>query len=123
MATGTADYRAAGYLRAQCFYHYPPDRSEFAQRAHLRMKGDDMWQQLEQVAFKQEDDGSLVLPMIATVGADDSSDLGFGDASICIPTEVRARATDLCTMLSSKISKNFIAWCRLNALGWWQLLI
>lgn len=88
VATGTAEYRAAGYLRAQCFYHYPPDRSEFAQRAHLRMKGDDMWQQLEEVALKQEEDGSLVIPLIATVVAHDTTGLGFGDASICIPSEV-----------------------------------
>ncbi len=84
VATGSAEYRAVGYLRAQCFYNYPSDRSEFARRAHMRMKGDEMWQQLEEVAFKYEEDDSIVIPMIATV----DSDLGLHDTSVGIPTQV-----------------------------------
>jgi hypothetical protein len=31
-ASSAAELRAAGYLRAYCFYHYPPDRSEYSAR-------------------------------------------------------------------------------------------
>jgi hypothetical protein len=31
-ASTPAELRAAGYLRAYSFYHYPPDRSEYSAR-------------------------------------------------------------------------------------------
>lgn len=31
-ASSPAELRAAGYLRAHSFYHYPPDRSEYSAR-------------------------------------------------------------------------------------------
>ena len=43
----TAEWRAAAYLRAASFYHYPPDRSEYAARAHRRMKADSEWDAIE----------------------------------------------------------------------------
>jgi hypothetical protein len=35
-ATNPAELRAAGYLRAQTFYSYPPDRSEYSQRVRVQ---------------------------------------------------------------------------------------
>eukprot|EP00877_Chromochloris_zofingiensis_P013550 jgi/Chrzof1/8449/Cz03g11010.t1 len=43
VAQSPAELRAAGYLRASCFYTYPEDRSEYAMRMHRRMKGDAEW--------------------------------------------------------------------------------
>mmetsp|Transcript_6025 Transcript_6025/g.16049 ORF Transcript_6025/g.16049 Transcript_6025/m.16049 type:complete len:289 (+) Transcript_6025:1731-2597(+) len=46
IATSAAELRAAAYLRAQSFYVYPPDRSEWAARSHRRMKADAEWDSL-----------------------------------------------------------------------------
>lgn len=41
-ATNPAELRAAGYLRAQTFYSYPPDRSEYSQRVRVHT-AEQMW--------------------------------------------------------------------------------
>uniref|UniRef100_A0A1D2A021 N-acetyltransferase domain-containing protein n=3 Tax=Auxenochlorella protothecoides TaxID=3075 RepID=A0A1D2A021_AUXPR len=62
-----AEFRAAAYLRAACFYQY--NCTNYAQRAHLRNKTTATWESLEtRVAGKDEDyRGVVVLPFIATV--------------------------------------------------------
>ena len=47
VCTAAAELRAAAAVRAASFYSYPPDRSEFATRAHARMKTDHEWRVLE----------------------------------------------------------------------------
>ncbi|GAX86392.1 hypothetical protein CEUSTIGMA_g13803.t1 [Chlamydomonas eustigma] len=44
IASSAAELRAAAYLRAHSFYHYPEGRSVMAARAHRRMKGDSEWE-------------------------------------------------------------------------------
>lgn len=39
IATSSAEYRAAGYLRATSFFHPPADRSEFAKRVRGCLAG------------------------------------------------------------------------------------
>ena len=46
-AESSADCRAAAHLRAQSFYEYPADRSEYAQRSHKQMKTDAEWESIE----------------------------------------------------------------------------
>jgi hypothetical protein len=95
-ATTTVEYRAAAYLRAQSFYSesYPPDRSEFARRAHLRMKADEMWRELEEKCNQDEEIRSLgsidVLPLItaATETSMPGIAASFEDPSVALPTEV-----------------------------------
>jgi ribosomal protein S18 acetylase RimI-like enzyme len=43
-ARTAAELRAAAYLRAASFGHYPSDRSAFAARQHRRMRGDAEWE-------------------------------------------------------------------------------
>ena len=43
-AASAAELRAAAYLRAASFGHYPADRSEYAARQHRRMRGDAEWE-------------------------------------------------------------------------------
>ena len=95
-AVQSSEYRAAAFLRAQSFYTYPSDRSEYARRSHLRMKADEMWQHLEEGTSHRGDNASepIVVPLIATAttlqGAPVASFLD--DASVAIPTEVGGAA-------------------------------
>lgn len=88
----SAEYRAAAYLRAQSFYTYPNDRSEFARRAHLRMKADDMWEHLEKGTGQQGDDLSqpILLPIIAVTTSLNDAPVSslLDDASVSLPTDV-----------------------------------
>ena len=78
-ATSTAEYRAAAYLRAQCFAVYPDGQgSEFARRAFLRMKGDEKWEEIEQAVLNEI---PSVIPMIGTVMSEGNVSL----PSLCIP--------------------------------------
>lgn len=95
-ACGTAEYRAAAYLRAQSFYgeSYPEGRSEFARRAHIRMKGDQMWRQIEELCENTEDEqGVIVVPLIAVASVSDFPCIadGLEDLSVALPSAVSAR--------------------------------
>lgn len=70
-ATTTAEFRAAAFLRAASFYSYPSDRSDFAKRAHLRMKADAAWKAIEEkvAGTDVEYKDILVIPFIATISA------------------------------------------------------
>ncbi|KAI8466093.1 MAG: hypothetical protein J3K34DRAFT_70518 [Monoraphidium minutum] len=75
VAASAAEFRAAGYLRAHSFYSFPPDRSEFAARAHRRMKGDAEWEAIAaKVAGTDEAFKSTrVICVVATI-PDDAAD-------------------------------------------------
>ncbi|WIA08025.1 hypothetical protein OEZ85_007495 [Tetradesmus obliquus] len=68
-ASSPAELRAAGYLRAHSFYHYPPDRSEYSARMHRRMKGDAEWESVTRKVNGTEPDykAMRILCLIATV--------------------------------------------------------
>lgn len=46
-ATESKEFRAAAHLRALSFYTYPADRSEYARRAHVKMRTDAEWESIE----------------------------------------------------------------------------
>jgi len=74
-ASTTAEFRAAAFLRASSFYSYPSDRSDFAKRAHLRMKADAAWKAIEEkvAGTDVEYKDVLVTPFVATVLASDNT--------------------------------------------------
>jgi len=77
VAESTAEYRAAGYLRATCFYTYPPDRSEFAARTHRRMRGDLEWNAIENKVAGTEAgyEQTRVTCMVATLPVNNGTEL------------------------------------------------
>ena len=80
-ATETAEYRAAGYLRAKCFAKYPVGQaSSFARRAFLRMKGDEKWLEIEAA----QTNTAIITPLIATIEGEEQH---FEFPSLCIPRE------------------------------------
>ena len=91
-AFSSAEYRAAAYLRAQCFYgdSYPEGRSEFTRRSHVRMKADEMWQQLEDLCVVDTTHNIVVIPLIAIGAEEDFPRVteNLDDLSVALPSEV-----------------------------------
>eukprot|EP01025_Chloroclados_australasicus_P064302 TRINITY_DN8576_c0_g1_i3.p1 TRINITY_DN8576_c0_g1~~TRINITY_DN8576_c0_g1_i3.p1 ORF type:complete len:334 (+),score=25.40 TRINITY_DN8576_c0_g1_i3:130-1002(+) len=98
-AMDTSEFRAAAYLRASCFYTYQEDRSEFAQRAHRRMKADAEWQSIEnkvngtEVAWERV----RVVPFVASL---------VYDANHTVCREVRERMMDCSSQIPSPSPDN-----------------
>lgn len=88
-AAGTAELRATAFLRAQSFSQIPSDRSDFARRAHLRMKADAIWEELEKRDAAR--DGVLVTTLIATTQYQDSWHSELADRSCTLPASTRGK--------------------------------
>jgi ribosomal protein S18 acetylase RimI-like enzyme len=67
---GSAELRAAAYLRAQSFYRCPEDRSDFAKRAYLRLKADAQWAEMERRVGSSDAAPSNITTLIAVAPSD-----------------------------------------------------
>jgi ribosomal protein S18 acetylase RimI-like enzyme len=101
LAASSAERRAAAYLRAQSFAAVPEGRSDFARRAHLRMKADAAWEALEAQAAGADAAYAAAGCAVATLVACAPDDGGavaaalraaLGDGSAALPARGAAAA-------------------------------